>query len=206
MSALRLAAGTRAFGVQASASLCALWLLWAVGINAKAQERCPSAAELLSSREVVNLTHILGPRSGVNGPLCSPGFVEVTAAGKPLCTAGPSAQVMRIGVQIRPRADQAIGASFIVRTQDSTRDLAADVVGAKLVDADLLSVPSSLRRFVETAPSVGLFQTADGKLIVNARSNDVEASTLNFQVFSLASFIRQDAEFVTCMTEYGFFR
>jgi len=183
-----------------------LWLLLIAGIGVRADEACPSPAVLLNTRDVETLAHLLGERGRIHIPLCAAGFVEVAATGKPLCRAGKLAEVMRIGIQIRAGIDQAFGVVFIARKKGSPRELATDVVGEELAEAKKPSLPPSLRRFIELESSEGLFQTVDGRLIINAQSASVDPTTLIIQIFDLASAWRQDAPFAACAVEAGYFR
>jgi hypothetical protein len=183
-----------------------LWLLLVAGINVQADEACPSPAILLGTRDVEKLVRLLGQRGRIHMPICAAGFVEVAATGKPLCTVGRSTEVMRIGIQIRAEIDQALGVGFIVRKKGSTRELAKDVVGEEVVEGEKSNLPPSLRRFMELESSLGLFQTVDGRLIINAQLNSIDPTTLILQVFDLASARRQDAPFAACAVEAGYFR
>ena len=192
--------------VRTLAALCMLWFLLSSGIDVRADEACPSPAVLLDIRDVEALARLLGERGRIHTPLCAAGFVEVAATGKPLCRAGKSAEVMRIGIQIRAGIDQAFGVGFVARKKGSPRELATDVVGEDLVEAKKPSLPPSLRRFIELESSVGLFQTADGRLIINAQPNSVDPTILIVQIFDFASAWRQDAPFAACGVEAGYFR
>jgi len=183
-----------------------LWLLLMTSINVRADEACPSSAVLLGTREVEKLARLLGEGGRIHTPVCTAGFVEVAATGKPLCTVGRSTEVMRIGIQIRAEIDQAFGMAFIVRKKASVRELATDVVGEELVEAAKPSLSPSLLRFIEIESSLGLFQTVDGRLIINAQPNSRDPATLIFQIFDLASARRQDAPFAACAVEMGYFR
>ncbi|MET3444398.1 hypothetical protein ABIC94_005208 [Variovorax paradoxus] len=183
-----------------------LWLLLIAGVNVRADEACPAPAVLLDTLDVETLARLLGERGRIHIPLCAAGFVEVAATGKPLCRAGKLAEVTRIGIQIRAGIDQAFGVGFIVRKKSSPQELATDVVGEKLVEAQKPSLPPSLRRFIELESSVGLFQTVDNRLIVNAQPTSIDPTTLILQIFDLASAWRQDAPFAACAVEAGYFR
>lgn len=128
-----MTARRRDFSVRAFAALCMLWLLLFSAVKAQADEACPSPTVLLGTEDVQKLARLLGESGRIHIPICTVGFVEVAAAGRPLCRAGKSTEVTRIGVQIRAEIDRAFGAAFVVRKNGSARELATDVVGEQLL-------------------------------------------------------------------------